>query len=124
MTGKQFEKILLARILTEVSGQGLLRNEHFGFRPKHSTELQLARLIESVSRNLEEKRPISAVFLDVAKSFDSAWVDGLLYKLTVLIFPIVPCEKHLFLCAWSDVRSVLPTVNPLVACGLAWFWME
>lgn len=41
--GKLFEKILLTRVVCEVSGRGLLRNEHFGFRLKHSTALQLNR---------------------------------------------------------------------------------
>jgi len=43
---KLFEKILLTRILHEVKVRGLLRNEQFGFRPEHSTSLQLARLFE------------------------------------------------------------------------------
>jgi hypothetical protein len=42
--GKVFEKILLARILHEVSERGLMRDEQFGFRARHSTSLQLARL--------------------------------------------------------------------------------
>jgi hypothetical protein len=84
--GKLFEKILLSRILHEVNGRGLLRDEEFGFRPKHSTELQLARLVERVFRNFGEKRLTGAVFLDVAKSFDTVWVAGLLYKLTNLHF--------------------------------------
>jgi len=82
-----FEKILLSRILQEVSGRGLLRDEQFGFRPKHSTALKLARLVERVSRNFDEKRLTGAVFLDVAKAFDTVWVAGLLYKLTNLNFP-------------------------------------
>jgi hypothetical protein len=32
--GKMFEIILLSRILCEVSGRGLRRDEQFGFRPK------------------------------------------------------------------------------------------
>jgi hypothetical protein len=44
--GKLFENILLARILNEVSERGLMRAEQFGFRPRHSTSLQLARLVE------------------------------------------------------------------------------
>jgi hypothetical protein len=47
--GKIFEKILLARILNEVSERGLLRDEQFGFRPGHSTSLQLPRLIERIT---------------------------------------------------------------------------
>jgi hypothetical protein len=85
--GKLFEKILLSRILYEVSGRGLLRDKQFGFRPKHSTKLLITRLVERVSRNFDEKRLTDAVFLDVAKAFDTVWVDGLLYKLTILNFP-------------------------------------
>jgi hypothetical protein len=85
--GKLFEKILLSRILHEVNGRGLLRDEQFGFIPKHSTALQLARLVERVSRNFGEKRLTGAVFLDVAKAFDTVWVAGFLYKLTNLPYP-------------------------------------
>jgi len=35
--GKLFEKILLVRILQVINERGLLRDEQFGFRPKHST---------------------------------------------------------------------------------------
>jgi hypothetical protein len=45
--GKLSEKILLTRILREVNERGLLRDEQFGFRPRHSTTLQLACLVES-----------------------------------------------------------------------------
>ena len=43
--GNVFEKILLSKFLSEVSESGLLHHEPFGFRPKQSTSLQLARLI-------------------------------------------------------------------------------
>jgi hypothetical protein len=49
--GKLFEKILLTRVLCEVSVRGLLRNEQFSFRLIHSTALQLNHLVERVSRN-------------------------------------------------------------------------
>jgi hypothetical protein len=53
--GKIFEKIVLARILHEVSDRGLLRDEQFVFRPRHSTSLQLARLVERITRNYIDK---------------------------------------------------------------------
>jgi hypothetical protein len=49
--------------------------------------VQLARLVERITRNFGEKRLTGAVFLDVAKAFDTVWIDGLLYKLTLLNFP-------------------------------------
>ena len=105
--GNLFEKIPLSRNLCEMSGSGLLRNEQFGFRPKHSTSLQLARLVERVSRNFDQRRLTGAIFLDVAKAFDTVWVDGLLYKLTIL-FSLVPCQNHILIPQGTDVRSVLP----------------
>jgi hypothetical protein len=84
---KLFEKILLPKILHEVSERGLMPDEQFGFRPRHSTSLQLARLVERITRNFGEKRLTGAVFLDVVKAFDTAWINGLLYKLTFLHFP-------------------------------------
>jgi hypothetical protein len=86
--GKLFEKILLARVLREENERGLLRDEQFGFRPRHSTALQLGRLVERVNRKFDERRVTGAVFLDVAKGFDTVWVKGLLYKLTILNFPL------------------------------------
>jgi hypothetical protein len=85
--GKPFEKILLARILHVVNERGLMRDEQFGFRPRHSTSLQLARLVEKLTRNFGEKMLTGAVFLGVAKAFDTVWIDDLLYKLMLLNFP-------------------------------------
>ena len=85
--GKLFEKILLTRILHEIGEHGLLRDEQYGFRPRHSTSLQLARLFEQITRNFCVRRLTGAVFLDMANFFDTVWIEGLLYKLIVLNFP-------------------------------------
>jgi hypothetical protein len=49
--------------------------------------LQLARLLEKLTRNFGENWLTGAVFLDVTKAFDTVWFDDLLYKLTLLNFP-------------------------------------
>jgi hypothetical protein len=64
-----------------------MRDEQFGFRPRHSTSLQLARLVEIITTNFGEKKLTGAVFLDMAKAFDTVWIDGLLYSLAFLNFP-------------------------------------
>jgi hypothetical protein len=84
--GKLFEKILLARVFREISERGLLRDEQFGFRPMHSTTLQLARFVNRVNRNFDDRWLTGAVFLDVAKAFDTVCVKGLLYKQIILNF--------------------------------------
>ena len=85
--GKLFEKNLLTRILPQVGECGLLRVEQFGFRPGLSTILQLARLVERITRKFGVMRPTRAAFLDVAKAFDTVWIKGLLHKLTILNLP-------------------------------------
>jgi hypothetical protein len=74
-------------MLSEVSGRRLLGEEQFAFRPKHSTTLQLACHVERMTRNLGGKRLTEAIFVDVAKTFDTVWVDGLPFKLTALNVP-------------------------------------
>jgi hypothetical protein len=49
--------------------------------------LQLASLVERITRNFGEKRLTGAVSLDVAKALDTVWINGLLYKLTLRNFP-------------------------------------
>jgi hypothetical protein len=120
-----FAKILLTRTLSEISGRGLLRDEKFGFRPKHSTVLLLARLVERVSRDFGEKRLTGAVFLDMAKTFIIAWVDSLLYKLTVLNFSTY-LEKVIFSYLYDRMfeASLQSATYTRLACGLAWIMVE
>jgi len=47
----------------------------------------MACLVERVARNFGENSLTGAVFPDVIQAFDIAWMDSLLYKLTLLIFP-------------------------------------
>jgi hypothetical protein len=49
--------------------------------------LQLARLVERITRNLGEKRLTGTFFLDVAKAFNTDWINGLHNKPTLLNFP-------------------------------------
>jgi len=64
-----------------------MRDEEFGFKSRLSTPLHLARLVEVITRNISVKKPTGAVFMDVTKAFDTVWIDGPLYRLTLLIFP-------------------------------------
>jgi len=47
----------------------------------------VVRIVERITRNFGGKKFTGAVFHDVAKAFDTVWIDGLLYKLTILNFP-------------------------------------
>jgi len=40
--------------------------------------MQFASLVERITRMFGEKRPTGAILLDVAKAFDTVWIDGFL----------------------------------------------
>jgi hypothetical protein len=69
MIGKLFKRILLTKNLFKIGRCALVRNEQFGFGPKHNTTLQLTLFVERVSRNFGGKRLTGVVFLDVAKAY-------------------------------------------------------
>jgi hypothetical protein len=86
-TGKFFETIVLEIIQRHIGGRNLLNANQFGFRERHDTTMQCVRLADHVTLNLNNKMSTAAVFLDIAKAFDSTWHHGLLYKLSKLNFP-------------------------------------
>jgi hypothetical protein len=82
---------------------------------------KLARIVQRITRNFGEKRLTGAVFLDVAKPFDTVWIDGLLYKLTLLNFP--SCMVHKFHRTSGVGSSKRPSRRPrhlIEACGMGW----
>jgi hypothetical protein len=60
--GKLFDKILFTWVLREVNERGLLHDKQFGFRPRLTTTLQPARIVERVHRNFDERKLTGAVF--------------------------------------------------------------
>lgn len=75
---KVFEKLLLKRLEPLFA----LPDHQFGFRRKHSTIDQVHRVVTKIEKALEEKKYVSAVFLDVAQAFDRVWHEGLIAKLS------------------------------------------
>jgi hypothetical protein len=107
MIGEIFEKILLARILHEVSEHGLLRDELFGFRPRQRTSLQLARFVERITRNFGEKKLTGADFLELAKAFDTVWISPVLFSLYVNDTPSP--SHHVELALYADDAAIIAT---------------
>jgi len=97
--GKLLEKTVLNRILNEVSELGLVRDEQYGFQPRHSTSLQLARLMDTITANFGKKWLKDTVFLNVAKAFDAGWLP---LQANEPKFPVLHDPNHLILPSGSD----------------------
>lgn len=81
--GKLFEKLLLKRLRPHLR----MRDEQFGFRSRHSTTLQLTRVLHHLANELNEGRHTIGVFLDIEKAFDRVWHEGLIFKLLNTTLP-------------------------------------
>uniref|UniRef100_A0A2S2QX23 Putative RNA-directed DNA polymerase n=1 Tax=Sipha flava TaxID=143950 RepID=A0A2S2QX23_9HEMI len=64
--------------------------------PNHSTTQQLLRITEHISNGFEKKEHTGAAFLDIAKTFDKIWLDGLLYKFKCLNTLLSSTSSNLF----------------------------
>jgi len=84
---KIYERILYIQITKHLQSNNIIINEQFGFRPRHSTVAQLLRITEYIALELNKKRYVAMVLLDLQKAFDSVWHQGLLYKLHCIGIP-------------------------------------
>jgi hypothetical protein len=73
----------------------LIPNHQFGFRQRHSTIEQTHRIVQRINKALERKQYCSAAFLYITQAFGIVWHTGLLYKLKLSSFELVPCPKIL-----------------------------
>ena len=80
--GKLLEKIVSVRALDHLNENNLLSENQFGFRKFFSTEYAILDLFEKLLHNLDNKLSSCAIFLDLAKAFDSVDHTILLRKLS------------------------------------------
>ena len=85
---KLSEKIIKSRIDEHINNNKIITEEQFGFRNNHSTVDQLARMVNNITANFNDKKHTGAIFLDLAKAFDNVWHSGLIYKMIKLNFPV------------------------------------
>lgn len=83
---KVYERLILQSLQKSLAGK--IRDEQFAFRQNHSTVLQLTKLMDQISENLNQNIQTAAIFLDVEKAFDSVWHDGLLHKMMSTNIPL------------------------------------
>ena len=79
--GKLLEKLISVRVVRFFEAYDLFSPHQFGFRAKFSTDYAIVDIYEKLLSNLDKGLSTCAVFLDLAKAFDSVSHDILLQKL-------------------------------------------
>ena len=78
---KIFEKIIFDSIYKFLSDNNLLSKNQSGFRIGDSTINQLLSITNKIYNAFEKLDETRPVFLDISKTFDKVWQEGLLFKL-------------------------------------------
>ena len=78
---KLFEKLIYVRIYNFLISKNVLYEKQFGFRKSHSTSHAINYSVKYVAVNLEQKKHVIGIFLDLSKAFDTICHSKLLVKL-------------------------------------------
>lgn len=78
---KIFEKLLQVRLIEFFCKHNILSKQQFGFQKDTGCKQALATFTDFIYKNLDLSRPVIAVFIDLAKAFDTVNFDKLFAKL-------------------------------------------
>ena len=59
----------------------LIATNHSGFKPEDSCINQLPHIAHDTYKSFDEGYEIKGVFLDITKTFDKVWLEGIIFKL-------------------------------------------
>jgi hypothetical protein len=78
---KIIEKVMYKRLYSYLSSNNILYNKQFGFREGFSTEMALIASLDYITKALDDREHVLALFLDLRKAFDTVNFDILITKL-------------------------------------------
>ena len=80
---KILERLMYNRLLNYLEVNALISDKQFGFRNNHSTYMALAKLVDRITSELEQRRHCVGIFIDLSKAFDTLDHGVLLSKLNL-----------------------------------------
>lgn len=78
---KLLEKLIYKRLYDFLVTKNILYDKQFGFRKNHSTSQAINYSVKFVSDNIEQRKHVVGIFLDLSKAFDTISHSKLLDKL-------------------------------------------
>ena len=78
---KIFEKVIYSRLYSFMTSMNVIYENQFGFRKNHSTSHAINYSIDKILKEIEKKRHVIGIFIDLSKAFDTIDHGKLLIKL-------------------------------------------
>jgi len=79
--GKTMGRIINARLNWLLGTNNIIANEQAGFRTHRSTSEHIVKLSQFIKDALDNKRILTAVFVNFKSAYGSVWKENLLFKL-------------------------------------------
>ena len=79
--GKILEKVIYGRLYNYLTSMNIIYDKQFGFRKNHSTTHAINYSINKILKEVEDKKHVIGVFIDLSKAFDTINHKKLLIKL-------------------------------------------
>ena len=79
--GKIFEKVIYKRLYSFLTSQNILYDKQFGFRKSHSTSHAINHSISHIKNEIDSKKYVLGIFIDLSKAFDTIDHHKLIHKL-------------------------------------------
>ena len=79
---KIFENVIFYQLMEYFTKHNLFCIEQFGFRPGHSTELAALRLVDHLTKQMDQMKIPINIYIDLSKAFDTIDHTILLFKLS------------------------------------------
>lgn len=115
---KLYERRIATRLMKEADRLKTLPDEQFGFRPGHSTSMQLLRVMEYLTTAANDNQKSLFVALDIEAAFDGVPTDELSPKLAAMGFhPQLTFLIHNVLINRFMTVAVEVILSPIVSVG-------
>ncbi len=82
--GKVFERVVYNKLYDYLDQNKLLTERNSGFKKSDGTVNQLVHMLNYIYSEIDKRRDVAVIFLDISKAFDKVYHAGLLFKLKQL----------------------------------------
>lgn len=106
---KLYECAIKDKLDDQCDTHSLLPQDQFGFIRHRSTTHPLVILQSDIISAIQHKKPTIAIALDIAKAFDTAWIEGIVHK----FYHIFNIDLHLcrVLYSYLTARTFIVKIN-------------